>query len=67
LKNSLENEGLSLGAFQVDVRNGESFSGSQETDDYQQFILPRQKMDEAQTEYDARQMASHNGSINLII
>gem|GEM_PF-3184353 len=67
LKGALENEGLSLGAFQVDVRGGENQYKSHESDDDFSVHFSRHEAEEAQLQYDRRQSTNHDGSINLVV
>jgi len=67
LMGALENEGLSLGAFQVDVRGGENRRNADESGDFVPVHNARREAEEAQVQYERRQASLHDGSINLVV
>ena len=67
LMGALENEGLSLGAFQVDVRGGDNRRNADESGDFIPVHAARREAEEAQIQYERRQSSLHDGSINLVV
>jgi flagellar hook-length control protein FliK len=67
LKNALENDGITLGSFQVDVRDEGKFDRSQVSDAVDAIIIPHKAIEEATIEYGTRQVAVHDGRIDLVI
>jgi flagellar hook-length control protein FliK len=67
LQNVFLNEGISVGSFQVDVRNENRFPNSQAVEGDASTASLRSIEVEAETEYGALQIMSHNGTIDLII
>jgi flagellar hook-length control protein FliK len=65
LKDALANEGISVGAFQVDVRGDGNFK-AHDNADKQTIHYAKVMAEKAETEYQAGQSATHTGAINLI-
>jgi flagellar hook-length control protein FliK len=65
LKDALANEGISVGAFQVDVRGDGNFKAHDNAGE-QTIHYAKVKAEQAETEYQAGQSATHTGAINLI-
>jgi flagellar hook-length control protein FliK len=66
LKETLANEGIAVGEFQVDVRGDGRFTAEERGTD-KPFYSMRHEAKEAELEYNIRQSSTHNGLIDLVI
>jgi flagellar hook-length control protein FliK len=66
LKETLSNEGITVGSFQVDVRGEGRFLTEQHEENAPVHYMPHEAK-EAELEYNLRQSSSHNGLIDLVV
>jgi flagellar hook-length control protein FliK len=66
LKDTLSNEGIAVGSFQVDVRGDGRFLAEEREPNEPVHYMPHEAK-EAELEYNLRQSSTHNGRIDLVI